>query len=321
MMAIALTGILASFVSLQAADHFAIPVSNPLKPVTVKIALYAGSISVTGFSGKEVIMDVNSSGESQKNRTRSDAFAKPNALKRISSPMTSLTVQEENNVVSIDSVKAGRSMNVALQVPVRTNLILSNRGKGNINVNQVDGDVRISDAASPGTSKNKVASRGAGGGNIDINQVKGEIEISNAHGNVNLSQVSGNAVVYASNGNIRASFFHVEQGKPMSFCSMNGILDIWLPPGIKANVSTQSSKGEIHSDFDIKIDSATVQPPPGKSRSYGISRISRVSGSGSVDRMVTGKINGGGQDIRLKTYRGNIYIRKFSDAPHSTSRR
>jgi hypothetical protein len=36
--------------------------------------------------------------------------------------------------------------------------------------------------------------------------------------------------------------------------------------------------------------------------------------SNGMERIVVGKINGGGQEIQIRTYKGNIFIRKFSEA-------
>jgi hypothetical protein len=80
-----------------------------------------------------------------------------------------------------------------------------------------------------------------------------------------------------------------------------------------ANVTMQSARGEIHSDFDVKIDSTIIaQTPPLLPQSR--TRNLRIRQSNQRNRTVIGKINGGSSEIQLKTYKGNIYIRKFSDA-------
>lgn len=312
--------IIASFFHALAADHVTIPVNNPLKPVTVKIALNSGSISVTGYSGKEVIMDVQSWEEAHKRTTGRAQSAGSANLKRISSPQTGLSVQEENNVVSIGTGVAYRSMNLFLQVPIKTSLVLDTNGSGNISVNQVEGDVQIN-------SKRDGAVRSACSGNIEVHQVKGEIEINNACGSVTLDKISGNVIANAFNGALRASFLYVKPGKPMSFSSMNGVIDVWLPPDIKSNVTMQSARGEIHSDFDVKIDSTIIAQTPtslpqSRTRNPRIRQSNQKNGnlrmqrSNQTNRTVIGKINGGGSEIQFKTYKGDIYIRKFSNASH-----
>jgi hypothetical protein len=309
LMIIISASIIATYMQALAADHIVIPVSNPLKPITVKVALNSGSISVSGYSGKEVIMDVQSWAEANRRPSRGSQFRNSENLKRISSPKTGLAVQEENNIISIGNGAVNQSISLALQVPNKTNLIIDVNSGGAINVNQVEGDVRINREPAQGKSKRPGNARNAHHANIEVHQVKGEVEINSDRGSVTLDRISGNVIAYASNGDLRASFLYVKPGKPMSFSSMNGVIDVWLPPDIKANVTMQSAGGEINSDFDIKIDSASVAVP-GAGKSNSRTRIPN-----RPDRTVIGKINGGGPEIQFKTYKGDIYIRKFSEAP------
>jgi DUF4097 and DUF4098 domain-containing protein YvlB len=324
--------IVASLFQVLAADHIAIPVSNPLKAITVKVSLSAGSISVTGYSGKEVLMDVQSWTETNRRPNRSAQPGGSTDLKRISSPKTGLAVQEENNVVTIGNGAANQSMNLALHVPLKTKLVLDMNGGGNISVNAVEGDVRINSETIQPNSKGYVAVRSSHSGNIEVHQVKGDVEINSARGSVTLDKISGSAIAYVSKGDLRASFLYVKPGKPMSFSSMNGMIDVWLPPDIKANVTMQSAGGEVHSDFDVKIDSTIVAQTPtslpqSRTRNPRIRQSNQKNGnlriqrSNQTSRTVIGKINGGGSEIQLKTYKGNIYIRKFSDALHKPQRK
>jgi hypothetical protein len=316
-MALILAGIFPSLICALAADHVVIPVSNPIKPVTVNVSLYSGSIYVTGYSGKDVIMDVQAWEEIHRRSVRRTPLAGPSDLKRISSPKTGLAIQEENNVVNIGNGTLARSMDISLQVPFKTSLVLNTNGGGNISISQIEGDVRINNTAFKNSSsrtfsynnsgRRAFSNKKSGSGNIELHQVKGEIEINNGRGSVMLEKISGNVVAYAQNGDLRASFLQVKPGKPMSFSSMNGVIDVWLPPGIKANVTMQSASGEINSDFDIKLASAAVGSSP-SNQNYRNGYFKRM------DRTLVGKINGGGPEIQIRTYKGNIYIRKFSDA-------
>jgi hypothetical protein len=310
--------ILSSLAGAVAADHVVIPLSNPLKPAIVKITLYSGSISVTGHSGKDVVMDVQAWEEHSRRNYRRGPAADSSELKRISSPRTALVIQEDNNIVNIGNGAANHAVDLSLQVPMKTNLVLTVNGGGNICVNQVEGDVQINNSPQrksasrgPVYGSPTVAVKKSGPGNIELHQVKGEIEITNGRGSVILDKISGNVVAYAQNGDLRASFLHVKPGKPMSFSSMDGMIDVWLPPDLKANMTMQSTGGEINSDFEIKLDSAAVGSLAG-------TRNNHYARSRSVDRTIVGKINGGGQDIQIRTYKGNIFIRKFLDAARSS---
>jgi len=92
--------------------------------------------------------------------------------------------------------------------------------------------------------------------------------------------------------------------KPMAFTSMNGAVDVTLPPLAKANLKLRSDNGDVFTDFDVQLQSQTRTPAVDDSRSRG-GRF-RLE----VDRSVSGTINGGGPEFELRTFNGPIYLRK-----------
>ena len=77
-----------------------------------------------------------------------------------------------------------------------------------------------------------------------------------------------------------------------------------MPADLKAKVKLKSDNGEVYSDFDIKVDASSRRPIVEDSH----------SGNGKFqvrfDKATYGLINGGGPEIQLTTFNGNIYIRK-----------
>ena len=252
-------------------DHLTVPFSDASRPGSVKVALISGSISVKGYSGKEVIVDAACCGKGEEEERGRNRASRPEAegLKRIPSLSTDLTVEEDNNIISIKANPPHRRLDITLQVPIRTSLTLKT-------INGV----------------------------IEVEHAQGELEVSCNNGKVTLAQVSGSVVAHSLNGNVKVSMTAVEADKPMSFSSLNGDIDVSLPPDIKANISMKSDNGEMYSDFDIKTDSQSIQPTAEELRSQnGTYRI-------RADRTTRGTINGGGPEIQFKTFNGNIYIRK-----------
>ncbi len=251
-------------------DHVVVPFSDPSQPGAVKVRLITGSIQVKGYDGKEVIVDAKRApDESQR---RSHASTPDTAgLKRIPNLSAGLRIEEEGNVISIGVNPPLHQLDIVLQVPSRTNLKLNTINSGE----------------------------------IKAEQVQGEIEVNNIEGGVTLSQVSGAVVAHALNGNVKVTLVRVAPDKPMSFSSLNGDIDVSLPPDVKANLSMNSANGEIYSDFDIKIDTKAVQSKVEESREKGGKYSIKMS------RTTRGAINGGGPEIQLKTFNGNIYIRKL----------
>jgi DUF4097 and DUF4098 domain-containing protein YvlB len=140
-------------------------------------------------------------------------------------------------------------------------------------------------------------------GNIVVNGVDGEMDIDDVNGSVTLNHVSGSVVAHALNGKVLASLSRVDP-KPMAFSSMNGDIDVTLPADTKATLNMRTDNGEVYSDFDVQLQTTAPQQTIEDNRNEGGKY--RVK----IDKNVRGTINGGGPEIQLKDFNGNIYIRK-----------
>ena len=89
----------------------------------------------------------------------------------------------------------------------------------------------------------------------------------------------------------------------MAFNSLNGDVDVTFPSGLAANVQLQTDNGEIYSDFDFTADPAAPRVKQEKTRGDKGYRVVVESG-------VRGSIGGGGREIQMKTFNGNIYLRR-----------
>ncbi len=182
----------------------------------------------------------------------------------------SFDVEEDHNVVTINGGMRGDGGDLTLEVPVNTSLQLKT----------------------------------VNGGTIEVTGVSGDHEIENINGSIKLTNVGGSVVAHSQNGEIVASLDHVTGNKPMSFTSMNGRVDVTLPGDTKARLKLKSNNGSIYSDFDVKVEPDASKPVVEDSRSKdGKYRI-------SVDKGVTGTINGGGPEYTFQTMNGNILIHK-----------
>lgn len=137
-------------------------------------------------------------------------------------------------------------------------------------------------------------------GDITIEEVTGELEVSNVNGSIRLTQVGGSALLNTVNGSLVASFKTVTPNAPMAFSTVNGKIDVTFPGSLRANLKLKSDMGAIYSDFDM-----TVEKPakPVSTAQNGVYRVSQ-------DSWTSGKVNGGGAAITLKSLQGNLYIRK-----------
>jgi hypothetical protein len=85
---------------------------------------------------------------------------------------------------------------------------------------------------------------------------------------------------------------------------MNGKIDVTMPAATKARLRLKSDNGAIYSDFDVKLEPDTSKPVVEDNRgNNGKYKI-------SIDKAVTGTINGGGPEYTFQTMNGNILIHK-----------
>ncbi len=206
-----------------APDRVSAAFSDPARPGRLKVNVLQGSITVKGYEGKEVVVEARVRAGRSSRAERGEA---PGGMRRITNTATGLTVEEENNVMSVSVSAFTRTVDVNIQVPLNTSLKLSSTN---------DGDIKVE-------------------------RVRGEIEVNNVNGAVALSNVSGSVVAHALNGNLVVTLDEVAPDKPMSFSSLNGNIDVTLPAATKANVTMQSDFGEIYSDFEIQLRPTSAQP-------------------------------------------------------------
>jgi DUF4097 and DUF4098 domain-containing protein YvlB len=142
------------------------------------------------------------------------------------------------------------------------------------------------------------------GGNITVSNVTGEIDVRNTNGGIRLTNVAGSVTADALNDNIVVSLTKVTPEKSMSFTSLNGDIDVTLPADIKTRAKLKSDRGEVYSDFEVKMVASARQPVVEEGRPGGGRYRVRV------DKAMYGLINGEGPESLFQTSNGNIYIRK-----------
>ena len=251
------------------ADRVSVPFRDPSQPGVVKVNLMTGAITVKGYDGKEVVVEARLRGG--KSSKKEGADNKAEGLKRIDIATTGLTVEEEDNVVSVSTSPTGKTADLMIQVPFATSLKLGCMNDGNILVEKVEG----------------------------------ELEANSLNGSVTLTNISGVVVAHSLNGEVLTQMDKVTPDKPMSLSTLNGDIDVTLPVNIKANVKLETQNGAIYTDFAIVLDHRNSRPlTVADGRKEGAKyRI-------TIDKGVVGTINGGGPEIQFKTVNGNIHIRK-----------
>jgi len=206
---------------------------------------------------------VESGSESHK---RSPSSGAPAGMRRIDIEDRGLEVVEADNVITVRN-RFGGGSNLVITVPVDTSLNLKSNN-----------------------------------GSLAADGVHGEIEASSLNGAITLTNVSGTVTAHSLNAAVKVTLDRVDQGKPLSFSTLNGPIDVTLPADVKANLSIKTDHGSVYSDFDITLGSTRAiteknDTPDGKFRVR-------------VDHTILGTINGGGVEMTFHTFNGRVTISK-----------
>jgi Toastrack DUF4097 len=300
-----------------APDRVTVPLSDPSKPARIEAHVMRGSITVKGYQGKDVIVEAKVREKSLDKSTglavaygQLAAAAAKNARPFIvappepgSTPRPALAPffgeQQQDQKSAEEKAKKTAGMKK-----------ISGLAATGLEVEEEDNTVTINTQAwkhatdlviqVPAASSLEIAS--TNDGEIVVENVSGEIEINNAFGPVALRNVSGTALIHAVNGDIEASLSRIGD-KPMSFSTMNGDVDVTLPAEAKASLKMKTQTGEVYSDFDIALTRVPQKVEASEKTERGKYRI-------SFESAIYGNINGGGPEITLNTFSGDIYIRK-----------
>ncbi|QGY44563.1 hypothetical protein GM418_13090 [Maribellus comscasis] len=136
-------------------------------------------------------------------------------------------------------------------------------------------------------------------GDLDIDSYNGSLEIKTLSSDVKLNNCSGPFTVNSVSGDVEVIFSNVSQGEPTSLASVSGFVDVSIPAGNKANIEISNLTGNVYNN--LNLESAGKED-----------RDERSEGLGAIKRKgkTSYKLNGGGQEIYLKSVSGNIYLRK-----------
>lgn len=138
-------------------------------------------------------------------------------------------------------------------------------------------------------------------GDLIIKNIQGALELNNYNGAITAENISGSVVATTYNGDVKVTFDKITADTPMSFSTFNGDIDLSCPASLKATLKMKSERGEIYTGFDVNM--VKTNPVQKKDTQSGVNRI-------TIEEWNIAEVNGGGPEITMKNYNGNIYIRK-----------
>ncbi|MGB9006828.1 MAG: DUF4097 family beta strand repeat-containing protein [Candidatus Aminicenantales bacterium] len=245
-------------------DRVTVPLSKPGQSVSVHASSMTGAIKVEGTEGQEVIIETYAQGEQSTERGR-EPKRKTEGLRLIVPRNSGLEVEEENNVVHINLGPEGQGQDLFIKVPRQCSLELSSSE-----------------------------------GDIVVENVSGNLEVESSDGSLTLTGISGSVVASSGDGDITVVLNAATPGKPMSFSTVDGDIDVTLPADIKATVKLKTEEGNIYTDFGVDLQQAQEKKENKEGGKYRL----------EVERFLSGTINGGGQEYKFTCLEGDIYLRK-----------
>ncbi len=262
----------------------------------------SGNIEVKTWNKAQVQIDAL-----KVSRATTLAKAKENITK------VKITITEENSTLRIQTeYPKGQNKNLSfsiyytLMIPVEASINASTMS-GNVTCEDIGGDLKAK------TMSGNVTAIGAKNG-ANLSTMSGTVEVDNVVGDVKLHSVSGNVLAHAVKGSVDADstsgsivltnitdadeieanalsgkvkyegdlssrgYYHLQ--------THSGRVEFIVPSSAAFDLEARTFSGSINSDFDITV-------------------------RGKIDKKsLSGSVNGGGAEVELKAFSGNVYIKK-----------
>ncbi len=280
--------ITSSIASAQGGNEFTVPLSDPAKRGKLKANINYGSITVKGTARKDVLVkyksveddeDDNESDEEADKHHHIDVKVNLNANKN------------EDKSKSKEGLKRISGGGIDLEVSENANAVKVHSDSWNHKINL---EIEVPSGFDLDVSTYN-------DGDLLITNIQGQLELTNYNGEITALNISGSVVATSYNGEIKVTFDKVTEGAPMSYSTFNGDIDLTFPATLKASLKMKTEQGEIFTGFDMNIKSTgPIQKKDAKSGVYKV----------VVDEWKYGDVNGGGAEISMKNYNGDIYVRK-----------
>jgi putative adhesin len=314
-------GILSTVAFIQAqsdTNRLTVPFSDPSRPGTVNVSLFQGGITVRASTGRDVIVV----SESRVSNSRDQPSGKGAGLRRLSQP-AGLAVTEENNVMTISSGRLMGGSDVDLQVPARTNLklstvngdqILVERIEGDIEVTAVNGSIMLTDVAGAA-----VVHSTNGEVKVTLRQVMAQkpMSFTSFNGDVDVTlppNTKANLKMRTDHGEVLTDFDVQITQRPATATSSTSSPGTGfgpfppLPPLPPLPPITPGADANDRQAAERQRQAAERQRQAAEGRRQA--REGRGGTRIELDSSIYGSVNGGGPEFELRTFNGNIYLRK-----------
>lgn len=210
-------------ISVSATEkNYKLTLSAPDKPVKLDVDLYYGSIEIVGYEGKEVEVSIDTIAKKKDENLRPAGKANSQSnnkarsrdgLKKIDNNASQVSIRESNNQVSIQGERSEEFVVLTIKVPKNTS---------------VDAQLYR-------------------GGEINIDDVLGELELQTWKASITAKNVNGPIVAETYDAQIIVEFTQFSEQNPSSIASHSGDIDVTLNAKANAKLNIQNYKGDIFS--------------------------------------------------------------------------
>jgi len=262
----------------QDSGEFTVPFSNPAGAMKVIVDIKTGSIKVKGTARKDVMVkystekDEDNDHEKDHDRDRDDDDHR----------------KGHSNRDGLKKISSG-TMNLEASEYQNTVKVTSDNWSSKIEVTvevPVNIDMKV---------------KTYNDGDLDVSNITGTVELINYNGAITATAISGTVIAETYNGDIKIAYDKLTPETPLSYANYNGDIDLTFPAGLKASFKMKTKQGEIYSGFDAQVQKSN---PITKTESKtGVYKV-------KIDDWVKIDVNGGGPEISIQTYNGDIYLRK-----------
>lgn len=283
--------LITSSITSAQGNEFTVPLSDPAKRGKLKANINYGSITVKGTARKDVLVKYKSVEEDEDDNDNDNDNDNDDRHNHHIDVKVNVNGHSEDKSKSKDGLKRISGGGIDLEVSENANAVKVHSDSWNHKINL---EIEVPSGFDLDVSTYN-------DGDLMITNIQGELELTNYNGEITALNISGSVVATSYNGEIKVTFDKVTDGTPMSYSTFNGDIDITFPATLKASLKMKTEQGEIFTGFDINIKSTgPIQKKDAKSGVYKV----------VVDEWKYGDVNGGGAEISMKNYNGDIYVRK-----------
>jgi len=213
-------------------------------------------------------------------------------------------IEVKNNKAKVIAKTSGGTIeltNVGAEVDAHTSGgdIIVNGSKGSLAVSTSGGDIELKDI-------NDVINAKTSGGDIEADNVLNGIKAKTSGGDIELEDIKGFIEAATSGGDVEAKMTLINFNKDhhVTLKSSGGNLKLYIPAKLPATIdATIKLSGSSMRDYNISSDFPIAIEKSENSKDRRGRHVDLIQGQG--------KINGGGDLIKLETSNGNIEIKKI----------